>query len=174
MLHAHQLSKSKHKKIAPTVQKEYHFHIEGMSKKGGEALIRKTLKGLSCVNPTSIHIKRATQNLEVTANEHSSRAIQTALEKIGFTAEYLHEPKMYDLTVKGMTCKGCEKTITNALKALDFVNDESIEVDYKTGSLQVETTMKGKSAEIKEALEKVGFEAHRVEEEAPKPIRRKR
>ena len=67
------------------------------------------------------------------------------------------DPKAVTLSVDGMTCAGCAKTVTKALSAVEGV--ESVAVDLKAKTVTV-TPKAGKSAsgkELWEAVEKADY-----------------
>ena len=62
------------------------------------------------------------------------------------------------LNVKGMTCMGCVRSVSNVLQALPGVN--RADVSLERGEAQVEfDSAKVSAAALKAAVEKAGFEA---------------
>jgi copper chaperone len=60
-----------------------------------------------------------------------------------------------DLSVDGMSCTGCERTVTNAVEQLDEVR--RVTADHETGNVEV-TTESGGEAEIRRAIRDAGFD----------------
>lgn len=59
-----------------------------------------------------------------------------------------------EITVKGMTCGGCVRSVTNALKNLD--QNAQVEVTLETQNIKLQTTKT--EGEVKEAIEDAGFD----------------
>jgi copper chaperone len=59
-------------------------------------------------------------------------------------------------TVKGMTCSGCMTKVTNAVTAVDGVND--VDVDISNGELTVFSDTPVDTEHIKKAIKDVGYE----------------
>lgn len=59
-----------------------------------------------------------------------------------------------EITVKGMTCGGCVRSVTNALKTLD--QNAQVEVTLETQNIKISTTKN--QNEVKEAIEDAGFD----------------
>jgi len=60
-----------------------------------------------------------------------------------------------DFSVDGMSCTGCEQTVTNAVKQIDEVR--RVTADHETGNVEV-TTENGDEAEIRQAIHNAGFD----------------
>lgn len=60
-----------------------------------------------------------------------------------------------DLSVDGMSCTGCEETVTNAVKQVEGVH--RVEADHETGSVEV-TAESGDEAGIRQAIHEAGFD----------------
>lgn len=61
----------------------------------------------------------------------------------------------HSLTVEGMSCDGCESTVTDALESVDGVTD--VEVDHEADSATVEGT--AETEELVTAVEDAGYDA---------------
>ena len=59
-----------------------------------------------------------------------------------------------EITVKGMTCGGCVRSVTNALKTLD--QNAQVDVTLETQNIKISTTKN--ENEVKEAIEDAGFD----------------
>lgn len=63
-----------------------------------------------------------------------------------------------EIKVSGMTCGGCVRSVTNALKTLD--NNASVEVNLESQNIKLQTT---KSAEeVKGTIEDAGFDVIQI------------
>ncbi|MFB6114761.1 MAG: cation transporter [Candidatus Nanohalobium sp.] len=60
-----------------------------------------------------------------------------------------------ELEVRGMSCRGCEKTVENALSQVEDVLD--VEASHKDGKVEVKTRSRTKEA-LEEATHEAGFE----------------
>jgi len=60
-----------------------------------------------------------------------------------------------DFSVDGMSCTGCEQTVTNAVKQIDEVH--RVTADHETGIVEV-TAENGDEAEITQAIHDAGFD----------------
>lgn len=60
-----------------------------------------------------------------------------------------------DLKVKGMSCTGCEQTVTNAVKQVEGVR--RVEADHEASSVEV-TAEDSHEDEIRQAIHKAGFD----------------
>ncbi|NSL51008.1 cation transporter [Calidifontibacillus erzurumensis] len=64
--------------------------------------------------------------------------------------------KTITLQVSGMTCGHCEKAVTNALMAIEGV--ENVEVDLKTGNVKINAQENVSEQVLKEAVEEQGYD----------------
>lgn len=60
-----------------------------------------------------------------------------------------------DFSVDGMSCTGCEQTVTNAVKQVEGVR--RVEADHETGSIEV-AAESGDEAGIRQAIHDAGFD----------------
>lgn len=60
-----------------------------------------------------------------------------------------------ELDVEGMSCTGCEQTVTNAVKQVDGVR--RVEADHDAGSVEV-TAEEGHERAIRQAIHDAGFD----------------
>lgn len=61
---------------------------------------------------------------------------------------------MKEFKVNGMTCQGCVKSVTNAIKALD----EKASVTIDLGSKSVKVTSDKSEKDIRESIEDAGYD----------------
>lgn len=64
-----------------------------------------------------------------------------------------------EVKVTGMTCGGCVKSVTNALKALD--QNADVNVSLETQTIQIKTTKDAK--DIKTTIEEAGFDVLNIQ-----------
>ncbi len=64
-----------------------------------------------------------------------------------------------EVKVAGMTCGGCVRSVTNALKALD--QNADVNVSLETQTIQIKTTKD--SNEIKSTIEEAGFDVLNIQ-----------
>jgi len=60
-----------------------------------------------------------------------------------------------DFSVGGMSCTGCEQTVTNAVERIDEVR--RVTADHETGTVEV-TAENDDEAEIRQAIHDAGFD----------------
>jgi copper chaperone CopZ len=60
-----------------------------------------------------------------------------------------------DFSVEGMSCTGCERTVTNAVEQVGGVR--RVDADHETGDVEV-TAENGDEAEIRRAIHDAGFD----------------
>ena len=63
--------------------------------------------------------------------------------------------KEYKMEVEGMSCGGCEKRIENIIQKISGV--DKVEADYKKGTVIIKSKDSVTEKEIKEKIEKIGF-----------------
>ena len=64
--------------------------------------------------------------------------------------------KTISLQVSGMSCGHCEKAVTNALMAIEGV--ENVEVDLKTGNVKINAQENVSEQVLKDAVEEQGYD----------------
>lgn len=60
------------------------------------------------------------------------------------------------LSVTGMSCDGCERTVTNALGSLDGVN--RVEADHEADTVEVVAADSVDDDDLRAAIERAGYE----------------
>lgn len=63
--------------------------------------------------------------------------------------------KQYELTVEGMSCTGCEQTVTTAVKRVTGVH--RVDADHETGDVEI-TADQGTEDDIKQAIHDAGYD----------------
>jgi copper chaperone len=63
--------------------------------------------------------------------------------------------KQYELTVDGMSCTGCEETISKAIHRVEGVH--RVVVDHKTGTVEI-TAKAGTDAAVEQAIHDAGYD----------------
>ena len=61
----------------------------------------------------------------------------------------------HDFSVEGMSCTGCEQTVTNAITQIEEVR--RVNADHETGNVEV-TAEDGDATEIRQAILDAGFD----------------
>lgn len=61
----------------------------------------------------------------------------------------------YELTVEGMSCSGCEETVSRALSRVDGVH--RVDADHETGTVEI-TADEGIEAEVERAIHDAGYD----------------
>lgn len=64
---------------------------------------------------------------------------------------------MFDFQVNGMTCGGCARAVTNAVKSVDAA--ANIQVDLAAKRVTVDST--ADAAKIRSAIEEAGYDVER-------------
>jgi len=70
----------------------------------------------------------------------------------------MSEKMQFELDVKGMTCDGCARHVTDALKSVDGVEEAVVE-DWKSGKTNVVTDTKVEEKKLLKAVKKAGYKA---------------
>lgn len=63
--------------------------------------------------------------------------------------------KQYEISVEGMSCTGCEQTVTNAVKQVDGVR--RVDADHTAGAVDV-TADDGTEGRVRKAIHDAGFD----------------
>lgn len=61
----------------------------------------------------------------------------------------------YELTVEGMSCAGCEETLTSALQRVDGVH--RVDADHEAGTVAV-AAADGTENAVREAIHEAGYD----------------
>ena len=64
---------------------------------------------------------------------------------------------MFDFQVNGMTCGGCARAVTNAVKSVDSAAE--VQVDLAAKRVTVESS--ADAAKVRSAIEEAGYEVER-------------
>ncbi|MCK6596351.1 MAG: heavy-metal-associated domain-containing protein [Bacteriovoracaceae bacterium] len=64
-----------------------------------------------------------------------------------------------EVKVSGMTCGGCVKSVTNALKALD--QNAEVSVSLETQTIQIKTSKE--TNDVKHTIEEAGFDVLNIQ-----------
>ena len=85
--------------------------------------------------------------------------IAAFLTTLAFPFLALAGAAQYNVTVDGMTCDSCAKSVTSALSKIPGVDAKSVKVvlKKKTATFTVAEDKKEFTAEIKQAIEKAGY-----------------
>ncbi|CAN5468126.1 hypothetical protein BH11PLA2_BH11PLA2_20960 [soil metagenome] len=73
------------------------------------------------------------------------------------------DPKASKLTVDGMTCAGCAKTVTKALSAVEGVESVVIDLKGKTATVTPKAAKSPSPKELWEAVEKADYKPTKLE-----------
>lgn len=63
--------------------------------------------------------------------------------------------KQYELTVDGMSCAGCEETVSNAVRRVEGVH--RVDADHETGEVEI-TAEEGTKSAIEQAIYDAGYD----------------
>lgn len=63
--------------------------------------------------------------------------------------------EQYELVVEGMSCMGCEQTVTTAVNRIDGVH--RVEADHETGEVTI-TADDGTKAEVEQSIYDAGYD----------------
>jgi copper ion binding protein len=146
------------------------FKIKGMTCTGCEEHIKYATAGLEGVLETKASHTEASAQVKFNANAVSLEAITEAINMTGYTVtetkvsnwnaeKILFQPATFntiELSVKGMTCSGCETHVTNAIGKLEGV--DSVKVSYEKANAVVKyDAKKVRKDQIVEAINKTGY-----------------
>ncbi|WP_366938424.1 mercuric transport protein MerTP, partial [Algoriphagus sp.] len=150
--------------------KQADFQIKGMTCAGCEIPIKQAIIALEGTMETMVSYEKKSAQVTFNDNSISLEAIIEAINKTGYTVvdskvsdlkfqNSLLQPvafKTLELSVKGMTCSGCEAPVTNSIGKLDGVNE--VKTSYKDENTVVKyDPKKVNRTQIVEAISKVGF-----------------
>lgn len=63
--------------------------------------------------------------------------------------------EQYEFEVEGMSCTGCEETVTNAAKRVEGIR--RVEADHESGRVEV-TADEGTEEEVRQAIHDAGYD----------------
>jgi len=63
--------------------------------------------------------------------------------------------EQYELTVEGMSCTGCEETVSNAVRRVEGVH--RVNTDHETGEVAI-TADDGTEADVRQAIHDAGYD----------------
>lgn len=72
------------------------------------------------------------------------------------------DPKAVTLSVDGMTCAGCAKTVTKALSAVEGVESVAVDLKAKTATVTPKAGKSPSAKELWEAVEKADYKPTRL------------
>ena len=61
----------------------------------------------------------------------------------------------YELRVEGMSCTGCEETVSNVVRRVEGVH--RVDADHETGAVAI-TADDGTEADVKQAIHDAGYD----------------
>lgn len=147
------------------------FKIKSMTCTGCEEHVKHAVSGLNGVLETTVSHKNANAQVKFDARIVSVEEITEAINKTGYTiteskvsdwnpGNSLFQPigfNTIELSVKGMTCSGCEAYVTNAVS--EMVGVDSVSASYENANTVVKyDPAKVDKAQIVEAINKTGYE----------------
>jgi copper chaperone len=63
--------------------------------------------------------------------------------------------EQYEFVVEGMSCTGCEATVSNAIRRVEGVH--RVEADHETGAVVI-TADAGTESDVKQAIHDAGYD----------------
>jgi mercuric ion transport protein len=146
------------------------FKIKRMTCTGCEEHVKNATTALNGVLETNASHEKASAQVRFNASIVSVEAIIEAINKTGYTVteskvsnwnaeNTLFQPTVFntiELSVKGMTCSGCEAHVTNAIGEL--VGVDSVKASYQNSNTVVKyDPAKVDKDQIVEAINKTGY-----------------
>ena len=129
--------------------------IEGMSCSSCAAKVEKTINQLLGVQQANVNLTTNTLTLTYDEEVLNQNEIEKSIEKLGFKVK--KNEKNYQFKVKGMSCSSCSSTIEKTVNQLEGATQASVNLTTETLNVTIDTDLI-KVSQIKEALEKKGFE----------------
>ncbi|UCS92208.1 mercuric transport protein MerTP [Echinicola marina] len=146
------------------------FKLKGMTCTGCEEHVKHAVSGLNGVLETTASHKNANAQVKYNASLVDVNKIIEAINSTGYTvteskvSDWNAENALFqsttfntiELSVKGMTCSGCESHITHAVGELDGV--EEVKASYEKGNTIVKyDPSQVRKDKIVEAINKTGY-----------------
>lgn len=135
------------------------FPVEGMSCASCAGRVEKALRGVDGVVEANVNLATETANVTLAATA-LPQSLFDAVEKAGYHVPQRH----FDLAIEGMSCASCVARVEKALLGVEGV--ESASVNLATERAQVTTRTLTDSALLVAAVEKAGYKASAVRDEA--------
>jgi len=146
------------------------FKIEGMTCTGCEAHVEHATGGLGGVLETKASYEEASTQVKFNSNRISLKAITAAINETGYTVtesrvsnwtteNTLFQPKSFqtlELSIKGMTCAGCEAHVIHAVGELEGVDEVNASYEKRNAMVKYDPK-KVQKEQIVEAINKTGY-----------------
>ncbi len=150
------------------METEKKLRITGMSCTACAARIEKSLNKIKGVTGATVNL--ALETARVTFDEAAVKEgdIVGAIEKAGYGAEIDDQKNetRVDLLITGMSCAACAARIEKALDKKDGVIEASVNLSTGKGRVRYDP-LRIKSYELIGEIRRAGYDAEKIEEEAP-------
>ncbi|KAJ3174984.1 ATPase Cu transporting protein 7B [Geranomyces variabilis] len=145
-----------------------HFDIsvKGMTCQSCVKTVTGKVAPMIGVQSVKVNLIDENASVELDTSLVSPQTIVTAIEECGFDAA-LREPSSssraltvqhFDISVKGMTCQSCVKTVTAKLTPMIGVKSVVVDLAAENASVELDTSLVGPRT-IVSAIEECGFDA---------------
>jgi len=128
-----------------------YFIVKGMTCGGCSGKVKEALAKIKGVKVQKVCHKSGCAVVNFDASKTNKAAIATAIKGTGFKVA----GEKIKLNVTGMTCGGCEKTVSKAINAVEGCTVEK--VCRKSGCVEILVTSGTDHATVEAAIKKTGF-----------------
>ncbi|KAI8918974.1 hypothetical protein DFJ77DRAFT_452631 [Powellomyces hirtus] len=134
--------------------------IEGMTCMSCVRTIEGQLRSLPGVTTATVDLKAESATVVYDSSLLDDTDLAEAVESCGFEASVVKDQLKGHVvvTVKGMTCQSCVKTVTGALKAVAGVQNAIVNLGSETATVEFDSKTLSTSTILK-AIEDCGFDA---------------
>lgn len=141
------------------------LNIEGMTCAACAKAIERVTKKLDGVENSSVNIATEKLNINYDKNKVSIEQIEKAIEKAGYKGKLETVEKI--MTIEGMTCAACAKTIERVTKKLPGVIESNVNIATEKLKIIYEPSVTDVS-DIKRMISKAGYKALDIEDKEEK------
>ncbi|HKK46843.1 MAG TPA: copper ion binding protein, partial [Balneolaceae bacterium] len=143
-------------------RKKKRLQIEGMHCASCVASVENALKRLDGVYDASVNLATESASVEYNPDVVSDRDFKEAVESQGY--ELRENTETRTIRVEGMHCASCVSSVESSLKALEGVNEASVNLATETAQVVFDPS-KVRFSDFVTAIENVGYEVVREESE---------
>ncbi|MHA2494891.1 MAG: heavy metal translocating P-type ATPase [Candidatus Hodarchaeales archaeon] len=147
-------------------KREANLQVGGMHCASCVANIEKSVSKIPGVSKVSVNLVTSRAVVEYNSGQTDIPELIQAVEKAGYSAEELREPKRGETTlaITGMHCASCVATIEKGLQEVPGVSSASVNLTTNRAKVQFDPSQVDLATLIS-AVEKVGYGAEELREE---------
>lgn len=131
--------------------------VKGMTCQSCVKSVTKTLSEIGGVSNISVDLVSETASLDYNENQTAPQQLVNAIDDAGFEAS-LPAINPLKISVKGMTCQSCVKSVTKTLAAFPGVSNIRVDLESDSASLSYDAGLVSPK-DLVHAIDDSGFEA---------------